>query len=160
MPWLSLLNLKDVDWKRLYGIGASLVVVVLLYLNRQQAMTLKQAEVAYAHPKVKERVRYVQQKGQVIYRTKIVEVPGHKETTTEEIHAPVIITTDDFKLSEPVVVQAVNENRWILGVGVMGIRPVDKAFVMHGGWSFKNRLDFRAGIDTKARPSADVSIRF
>jgi hypothetical protein len=94
-------------------------------------------------------------------RERIIRTEGREEIVREEVRGPVLEITDSAKVSEPVFEPTMNQNRWLVGAGLVDFRPGDRqAWAAYGGYSFGNRLDLCAGVSGRGRPSVLVMLRF
>lgn len=154
------LLLSKVNWRRVLGLGATALIVVLVLYVRLQQIALEQHMIIYKNPRRVEKVRVVVVRGPVKIVTRVIKEPsGREETVREETHGPVTEVTDTVKISEPVLPPAARSDRWLVGLAVDPANHRDRSAV-YAGYSFRNRLDLCAGVNERLRPELLVMVRF
>lgn len=154
--------LSKVNWRRVLGLGATALIVVLVLYVRIQQIALEQARVIYQNPRKVEKVRVVVVRGPIRIVTRTIKEPGgREETVREETHAAVTEVTDTVKISEPVMPTAFRSDRWLVGFAVDPFNYQDRvAAAVYAGYSFRNRLDLCAGVNGRKRAEVLVTVRF
>lgn len=154
--------LSKVNWRRVLGLGATALIIVMALYVRLQQIALEQARVVYQNPRKVERVRVVVVRGPVRIVTRTIREPGgREETVREETHAAVTETTDVVKISEPVMPTALRSDRWLAGFAIDPFNYQDRgAAAAYAGYSFRNRIDLCVGVNGKKRAQVLVMVRF
>lgn len=160
---LPLLALSRVNWRRVGIAGATGVVVVLVTQVWLQHVALREAELAYQHPRVETRLVKVRREGP----TTRWEGPSRTETRTtkrpdgteemvrietrgpiEEVRGPVMEIADSFRETSPVFRPAARPPRWLMGVSVADFEFGDRtAYTIWPGMTLGGRLDIEVGLD-------------
>lgn len=154
--------LSRVNWRRVLGLGATALIVVLVLYVRLQQIALEQARVIYQNPRKVEKVRVVVVRGPVRIVTRTIKEPGgREETVREETQGPVTEVTDTVKITEPVMPTVLRSDRWLVGFSLDPLHYRDRAdSTAWAGYSFRNRLDLCAGVRGRGRPGVLVMVRF
>jgi hypothetical protein len=154
-------SLNKVDWRRVAGAGAAAVIIVMALYLRLQHIELERARLVYERPRTESRVKIVRKEGPVRIKERIIRTEGREEIVREEVREPVLEVRDVVSISEPVFAPARNQNRWLVGGGMVDFRPgYRQAWAAFGGYSFGNRIDLCAGVSGRGRPSVLVMLRF
>jgi len=158
------------NWQKGAIVGLVLACLTCLTLLVQWKKTdseLKEAQLAYEHPAIKEIVREVKVQGpeRIVYRT-IKEPGGIERTETVTERQVTASITESGHWSEPVpvstVITPIRTDRYLLTFGVNRLTPDLDGKAILVGYGFKNRLDIQAGAvkDVEIRPMVLVTLRF
>jgi hypothetical protein len=167
---LNLLRLESVNWRRVAAIGgAGALVVVVLYLYAQGVSLAQERAItdryvsAYQNPRVITKTRTVRVEGAVRIVTRVVEVPGRKETTTTEDRAPVMVVDSAELLREPVLPPPPSRSAggWLTGMSMQPFHRNDRSgWTAWGGYSIGGKLDLCAGVTGGGRATAQALWRW
>jgi hypothetical protein len=154
------LNLDGINWRRaaaLGGAGAVLVVIAYVWvqglnLARERQRT-EQLLAAYRNPRIIQKTRTVTVVGPVRIVTRVVELPGRKETTTTEERGAVVNVANAEAVNEPVFpAPAARAGGWLTGVSAQPFHRGERdGRVAWGGYSIGGRLNVCAGISGAPR---------
>lgn len=154
-----LLALSKINWRRVGQATFIVVIVALVAATAQQFFELRKARLAYENPRVITVTRTVKVQGATKIVTRTVEVPGRKEVVVEEVRGPVIETTGNETLSEPVL-SVVRTDRWLVGGGPSWRFNETVEWNVLAGRSFSNRLDLQGEVSQNGRVGARIVFRF
>lgn len=158
---LSLAKVNSLDLKKIARAGYLGLLVALAVYAYLQHVALEKAELAYHNPRQTVRVQKIVVQGPTRIVTRVVEVEGRKETTTEEVRGPVFEAMDRAFLTEPVFPPAPRQDRWLVGASLNPFhtgRP--DQWTALAGYSFRNRVDLCAGATMTGSPRLLVMLRF
>src|SRR3990167_7890238 len=156
-----LLLLKNLDWKKVGAWGGAVLIVVLVSVCYLQHVALGKMKAIYTNPKTVETVRIVKVTGPVVIKTRIIEAPWWKETFMDELRGPVTEDSGTLKVSEPVFQPIQRTDRWLVGASLDPFNRFEKqSWAGYGGYSFRNRVDFWAGVTGQGRARVLVMLRF
>lgn len=145
-----------------WRVGAIAMLAALIGLGLYDyglSLQLKKAEVVYKNPERIVQVKKVRVEGPTRIVTRIVEVPGRKETTTEEVRGPVTETSGTTTIERPIL--GVKTSGWVVGGGTNrwhALKAPD--FALYGGYRFAGRLDLIGRVDGAGRPGFVALWRF
>lgn len=154
MPWLSNVN----PWR--VGVVAMLAALIGLGLyDYGLQLQLKKAEVVYKNPERIVQIKKVRVEGPTRIVTRVVEVAGRKETTTEEVRGAVMETSGTTTIERPIL--AARTSGWVAGGGCDRWKP-SKApdFALYGGYRVGGRLDLLGRVNGAGNAGFVVLWRF
>lgn len=141
-----------VNWWRVGGLAGGAALIALALYVRLQDIELGKDRVVYQNPRRVVQTRYIRVEGPVRTVTRVVETPGRKETTTEEVRAPVTIVSGTDTLQEPVLPPPARTSGWVLGAGLDGWTPYQtKDIGLYGGYRFFGRLDLLGRVSGQGK---------
>lgn len=158
---LQLLRFSSINWWRVGAVSGVAGIVALFLYVWQQNIALGRDRAVYQNPRTVLVVRRIRVEGPVRIVTRTVRVPNREEITTEETRGPILETAGTGLLSEPVFPPAPRTDRWLFGFGAEPFHAHEQGWLaFHAGYSFRNRLDLRLGLDHRKRSEVGVTLRF